>query len=471
MTITRVAAATSAAVLLSVALSATSPAGGQGQSQSGQSQGGQKTPSQQQGPPPAVRANIVPQQPTYSMRIDLVTTDVIVRDSQGQFVADLKPNEFEVFEDGIKQDVETMTLFHGGRQFSALTAPPPPAQEGIVLPPPRPTNDAAGRVFIFFIDDLHLEFRNTARIRDLFKRIRKTLVHEGDMFGVVSTGPSSISIDMTYDLKRLDEAMNKIAGNGLRPADILQGGETAEGPNEVRYRAHVAFSTAYELIQNLENIHNRRKAIIYVSDGYDFNPFESSRLSAEKERLGYSSSSSTSGSGQAGDGTTSYANSSSSGLDDATEVWLKQANEFADADLARELSDLTRTANRANVTLYTIDPRGLVGMPDMDETIDQVEWQNYVRKSIDSLRVLAEETGGTAMVNSNDFDKGLKKIDNETSDYYLLGYYSKNPDPFKRSRRIEIKLTRAGLDVQSRKGYVMKKAAKPTVEKPSEKKK
>ena len=106
----------------------------------------------------------------------------------------------------------------------------------------------------------------------------------------------------------------------------------------------------------------------------------------------------------------------------------KQSEPFADADLARELGELTRQANRANVTIYTIDPRGLVGMGDIDEKVDPQQWNEYVRKSQDSLRVIAEETGGIAVVNQNDFTKALKRIDAETSDYYVLGYYSKNPD-------------------------------------------
>ena len=63
------------------------------------------------------------------------------------------------------------------------------------------------------------------------------------MFGIVSTGPSSLAIDLTYDRKVLDEAIKKITGNGLKPSDIIQGQDGAQGPAEVRYRAHVAFST------------------------------------------------------------------------------------------------------------------------------------------------------------------------------------------------------------------------------------
>jgi VWFA-related protein len=406
----------------------------------------------QQGGGPTKPQIVVPQQPTFRTSIDLVTTDVIPRDSRGQFVSDLKPTEFELYEDGVKQEVVQLFMFHGGRQYSPLTAPVQAQREGIILPASRPTNDAAGRIFIFLLDDLHLDFRNTGRIRDLVKKIRTQLVHDGDLFGVVSTGPSSIEIQLTYNLKRLDEAMNKITGGGLRPADILEGGTTAEGPSEVRYRAHVAFSTAFDMMQQLEQVRNRRKSLVYISNGYDFDPFRQGRNKAEQERMGAN----TSGQSQTNDGTDGTgASTTGSQTTDDTDLF-GNTNIFADADLARELSELTRAANRANVSIYTIDPRGLVGMPDLDETVDATEWQNYIRKSQDSLRVLADNTGGYAMVNTNDFEKGLKRIDAETSDYYVLGFYSNNPDPMRRNRKIEVKVTRKDVDVWARTSYSLK---------------
>jgi VWFA-related protein len=395
-------------------------------------------PAQQPPQPPAKSDQII------RTRVDLVTTDVIVRDNNGQFVADLKKEDFEVFEDEVKQDVVSFTLSHGGRIFNVAAPVTPVAEEGIILPPPRPTNDAAGRIFLIFVDDLHLDFRNTPRIRDLFKKVSKELIHEGDMFGIVSTGPSSLSIDMTYDRRRLEEAIKKISGSGLAPKDILDVPEGQQGPPEVRYRAHVAFSTAYEIMGKLQQVHNRRKAFIYVSNGYDFNPFATTRAKNEAERFGRTSNS---------DG-----NDDGSGNNDDSNPFLRdrQGSQFSFADLASELSELTRAANRANVSIYTIDPRGLVGMPDLDEKIDMVEWQDYVRTSQDSLRVLAEQTGGLAVVNQNDFDKALKRIDNETSDYYVIGYYSSNPDPTKRRRRIEIKLKRPNLSARYRPEYTLK---------------
>src|SRR5437773_1987452 len=231
------------------------------------------TPARPQPAPPQPQ-----EKPTFTVRIDLVTNDVIVRDEKGNFVPDLKKDEFEIFEDGVKQDITSMTVVTGGRVTNVLAAPPPPPPEGIILPPTRPRNDVSGRIFLFFVDDLHLQFHNTGRVRDLFKRISKELVHDGDMFGIVSSGPSSIAVDMTYDKTRLDEAIKKIAGNELKPTDIIQGPSGAEGPSEVRYRAHVAFSTVNDLLNNLNSVTNRRKALVYVSDGYDFNPFQEARL-------------------------------------------------------------------------------------------------------------------------------------------------------------------------------------------------
>ena len=394
-----------------------------------------------QAPQPPVPAPAQPgdqQRQVIRRQIDIITTDVIVRDNRGQFVADLKKDDFEVYEDGVKQEVQSFVLTHGGRVFNQTLPAPPKQQAGIILPPARPANDAAGRIFVIFVDDLHLDFRNTGRIRDLFKKVADELIHEGDMFAVVSSGPASIEIPLTYDRRRLDEALKKVTGGGLRPAEILEAPEGAEGPAELRYRAHTAMSTVYEMLRGLEQVHNRRKAIIYISNGYDFNPFADSRRKIMNERFQRLS--------RTGD--------DDMGNDDVNP--FSQGNRFAEADLVSELAELTRQANRANATLYTLDPRGLVGGPDLDENIDMVEWQNHIVSTQNSLRTLAELTGGIAMVNQNDFRKALQRIDAETSDYYIVGFYSNNPDPLKKRRRIEVKVKRPGVNVFHKTFYTLR---------------
>ena len=277
----------------------------------------------------------------------------------------------------------------------------------------------------------------------------KELVHEGDLFGIVSTGTSSIAIDLTYDRTRMDEAANRITGGGLKPSEIIEQsaiGRDAAGsdaPGARRVRNHLLI-----LLRNLETTHNRRKAVVVISNGYDFDPFAASRM------------------GQAGN---SFMNNPNVDPNDPSNGMNNMGNRFADTDLAIELNELARQANRANATFYTIDPRGLIAGQDLDEQVDPQEWETHVRKEQDSLRVLAEQTGGIAVVNTNDFDKALKRIDAETSDYYVLGYYSSNPDPTQRRRLVEIKVKKpdpdgGNLDLTYRREYTLKPL--PTAAKP-----
>ena len=325
------------------------------------------------------------EKPTFKVQVDLVTNDIIVRDEKGNFIPDLKKDEFEIFEDGVKQDISSMTVRHRRpRDQRARAAAAAAARRASSCRRAAPRNDVSGRIFLFFVDDLHLQFHNTGRVRDLFKRISKELVHDGDMFGIVSSGPSSIAIDMTYDKTRLDEAIKKMTGNELKPTDIIKGPSGAEGPSEVRYRAHVAFSTVNDLLNNLDSVHNRRKALIYVSDGYDFNPFQDARLGLMDPNSPFAQNEFARNQNQA---TCGERRRQQQPQTDPFAQQQKQSETFADADLARELGELTRQANRSNVTMYTIDPRGLVGMGDIDEQVDPQQWNEYVRKSQDSLRV------------------------------------------------------------------------------------
>ncbi len=403
-----------------------------------------------------------PQNPNFIVRIDLVTTDVLVRDEKGNFVPDLKKDDFEVYEDGVLQDIVQMNMFNGGRVSNLLMPPPPPPPEGIILPPARPrTADISGRIFVFFVDDQHLQFGNTGRVRQLFEKLSKDLLHDGDMFGIVSSGPSSIQVQMTYDKNRLADAIKKMTGNELKPQDIINGPSGPGGPSEIRYRARVAFSTVEETLNNLEQVHNRRKALIYVSDGYDFAPYQNARFGLMDPSSPFAQNEILQGQNSAA---AQQAKSDGTDAPDPTRdnSGLKQQEEFADADLARELWDLTRTANRANVTIYTMDPRGLVGpLGDIDENVDPQQWAEFVRKSQDSLRVLAEETGGYAVVNMNDFSKAIRRIDAETGDYYILGFYSKNPDPLRKNRRLEVKVKRPGVQLIFRKEYSIKPLPAP----------
>jgi len=419
------------------------------------------------------------QPPNFRVQVEAVTQDVVVKDARGVFVPDLKQTDFEIYEDGVKQQITSMTMVFGGRVTNLLDATSPAGPpEGLLLPSVRRVNDQSGRIFVFFVDDLHIQFGNTARTRDLFKKIETELVHEGDLIGIVSSGPSSISVDLTYDHKRLDEAISKMSGDGLRPDQVINLPMGTNGPAEVKYRAHAAFKTMAETLQNLDKVHNRRKALIWVSEGYDFIPFQASRLGMMDPNSPYLQNEAIR---EVNKGAQELNPCSSidpscqnkpfdpKSVTDNPDAAQAGNEKFADADLAAELLEITRAANRANTTIYTIDPRRLSGPTDVDQPVDPMQWNEYVSKSLETLRNLADATGGTAVINTNDVAQAIKRIDNDSSDYYVLGYYSSNPDPAHRRRAVEVRVLSKGATVtMQRKEYVLqtRQTAAPAVPTP-----
>jgi VWFA-related protein len=392
----------------------------------------------------AAQAPPTPSQPTFRANVTLVTTDVIPRDTNGRFVSDLTKENFTVLEDGAPQTISSFSLVHGGRTFSSLTPAPAAVPEGIVLPsgPRSPVGDTAGRVFLIFVDDLHFEPEYTPHVRRLIETIAGTLLHEGDLVSMLSSGPSSVEIGLTYDRKLIAAAASKIRGSGITAGEIFKLLETSQGPADLRSRAQIAFYTAYGILGELEQVQNKRKAIIYISTGYDFDPFAEGRKARDRIQGGR------------------FAEPTRYMLDEEN-PYFRLAEATADIDLYQYMRELTLSANRANASVFTVDPRGLVGVVDAGQYIDQSEWRTFIQKTQSSLRYMAEETGGFAVVNVNDFESEFKRIDAETSDYYVIGFYSTNPDPGRRVRELEVTVDRPGVTVAARKAYSIKTPGAP----------
>ena len=115
------------------------------------------------------------QQPTFRVAVDLVTTDVIVRDDHGRFVSDLTRDNFTVLEDDQAQQIESFMLVRGGRTFNLLAPQTPAAPDGLVLPQVKPkVDDTAGRVLLVIIDDLHFEADLSPHVRKVVQTDRKS---------------------------------------------------------------------------------------------------------------------------------------------------------------------------------------------------------------------------------------------------------------------------------------------------------
>jgi hypothetical protein len=196
------------------------------------------------------------------------------------------------------------------------------------------------------------------------------------------------------------------------------------------HNARSMLTTLRSLSDWLAGIRGRRKAVIFVSEGIDYNIWDNAGPSS---------------------------------------TTINGVNVLSRGDgslLVSEMRDVIAAATRANVSIYAIDPRGLYfpgdeamqisGLPADAEAlgIGVFALQDELRMSQDTLRGISEETGGFASVSSNDFSTAFERIVDANSTYYVLGYYSTNDRRDGRYRKIEVRLNRPGLDVNARKGYV-----------------
>ena len=119
------------------------------------------------------------------------------------------------------------------------------------------------------------------------------------------------------------------------------------------------------------------------------------------------------------------------------------------------MRDVWDMANKNNVAIYAVDPRGLptsefdLSQPAVSIQVDR----QYLNATMDTLRVLAEQTDGRAIVNRNDIAAGMRQIVRDTSSYYLLGYNSTQAPSDGRFHEIKVRVKRPGIQVRARKGY------------------
>ena len=149
----------------------------------------------------------------------------------------------------------------------------------------------------------------------------------------------------------------------------------------------------------------------------------------------------------------------------------------ATVDMVSDMSLIFTEMNRNNTSIYALDPRGLApfeyninqGGGNIGLQVDR----KHLEASLDTLRALADNTDGRAIVNTNNLGKGMRQIIRDASGYYLIGYNSSQAPTDGRFHKIDVDVTRKGVDVRSRKGYWAytaedaARAATPRVEAPA----
>src|SRR3989442_6380311 len=382
-----------------------------------------------QSPPAAPQT----QQPTFKVQVDYVEVDALVTDRGGNFVRDLKKDDLQVLEHGRPQTITTFSLVDiPVERFQRPLGAEFPVEPD-VKSNERPFD---GRVYVMIIDDWHTSFGRTERVKRAARQFIQRNLGSNDLMAVVHTmGGSDSGQEFTSNKRLLLAAVDKTMGNKLRSAtaektdeyyrtrDLGLGGPLRDPAEQERaYHARGTLDTLRSVADWFAGVHGRRKSILFVSEGIDY---------------------------------------------DITDVFNNQ-NASTIIDATREA---IAAATKSNVSIYSIDPRGLTNLGDEeieiaaypdDPTVgvNSTALANELRLSQDSLRVLADETGGFAAVNRNDFSTAFDRIVLDNSSYYVLAYYPPTTDKRDgRFHKIDVRVSRPGLSVRSRKGYAAPKKA------------
>jgi VWFA-related protein len=380
-----------------------------------------------------------PQQtPTFRTGVEYVEVDAIVTDAGGQFIRDLQKDDFEVLEDGRTQAIADFRLIDIPieRFDKPLYAAEP-------IEPDAKSNDRPfdGRVYVMIVDDLHTAFSTTARTRSAARSFIQQRMGANDIMAVLHTaGGDDASQEFTSSKRLLLAAVDRTLGRKLQSSTITRAQRSfragiADDPDDIE-RARNA-ETSLRLIKDVADwfstVRGRRKAILFFSEGIDYDITQVV-----------------------------------SGGPDSRQAVPPAAWAAGVLDATREAVD---AAMRSNVSIFGIDPRGLA-IDDVDASIQSFpsnpmdgvsasSLRSELRLSQDSLRTVADETGGFAVVGNNDLAAAYDRIVAENSSYYVLAYYPPSDKRDGKFHRIDVRVKRAGLSVRARRGYLSPRGRPP----------
>lgn len=376
--------------------------------------------------------------------VTLVQIDAVVTDQRGKQITDLKPEDFELFEDNGRQQVTNFSYVTAQPASGEATAPPPTrtnpnAPPGPPLPPARLRPDQVRRTIALVVDDIGMSFESIAAVRDSLKKFVDEQMQPGDLVAIIRTGSGMGALQQfTADKRQLNAAIERVRFNlmfggsmgafkpmtsapfagagGLGAAEMRSFMSSSAVTREEMFTSGT-LGTIGLIVRGLKDLPGR-KSVVLLSDGF--------------------------GLFRSGDSRTN----------------------FRVLEAVRRLVD---SANRASVIVYTIDPRGLqiTGLTAADSTAfntvaDMAQTVSdrgtHLFESQGGLNYLANQTGGFFVRNMNNISEGVGRVLDDQKGYYLLGYIPEQ-STFKAVQgkrtfhNISVKVKRAGLRVRSRTGF------------------
>jgi VWFA-related protein len=416
---------------------------------------------QQPPPPPPSRTEEPPQRPLFRGGARFVRVDVYPTDRDGRPIEGLKQEDFEIYEDGKPQQVDTFEFVHIVPELEDARVDPNTQREG-----EEQAKDPRARVFVVVLDTWHVEVLGGAQIRTPLITMLDRLIGPRDLFGVLT--PQLRATDLILGRKTLTVAdmlhrhWTWGTQGSISARDAFQNFAEDCAANQIvdpnltgellaRRRERDTFEHLDALIDKLGSIRDEKKAIVIVTQGWhQFSPNEAAakRMAANAIPGMY-----------VGGGRIGMGDPRPTGLrvpDAAT--CQAQATALLMMDNRRFFIDVFRKAQRANVSFYPVDPRGLAvwdTSPSATRGGGGSVADNFARLQTkrDGLQELANNTDGTALIFSNDLNATLRTFADSLSKYYLLGYYSTNTKFDGGYRRLEVKVKKPDIKLKARRGY------------------
>jgi len=372
-----------------------------------------------------------PDQGEIKLKTELVQIDVLVSDQGNKPVGGLKREDFELYDNNKPQHITNFSFEETrSRQIGDATT------EARSLPKAMAAGELK-RVIAFVVDTFHIKFESIARTQEVLLDFVENKMQPGDLVLILPTGGGSgVLQQFTADRRLLHRSIDRLhpivftnattpyrsvsdyspsLGGGQSPLTRVAGGlsmpSSVAGHIDPIEEADVRATLGglNEMIKSMSKLPGRKVSVL-ISEGF---------------RL-YST---------------------------------------------QTTSDLRRTtalAARANVVFYTIDPRGLEsllinaaeeinsGRVDTAVTGDLINKRMDFLESQDSLRAIANDTGGTFFGNNNDIRRGLNNILEQNSAYYMLGFYPEATKWDGKYHKVKVLVHRTDLTVSFRKGYLAK---------------
>jgi len=415
-----------------------------------------QSPRQDEQPRPTFRAE------ANYVRVDMYAT------ADGQPIEDLKPEEIEIYEDDVLQKLET---------FEHVTVRPAGPQESRIEPSTvaesrQLAQDPRARVFVIFLDTYHVQIEGSHRMRQVLSQFLDRVIGQDDLVAVMTPEMSASGITFGRKTTVISKMMQEDWNWGRR--DTL-----VQDPKEQRYetcyptqsfpriademidrrREKLSLDALEDLVHQLRGIREERTAVLAVSEGWKLFTVNRALAAPLKDPVtdqpmipGGPEPIHVDPEGKIRRGADPREGTGSATMRecDADRIML------AEMENSTRFRDLFDQANRANVSFYTIYPRGLAVFdspigprrppPPSEDARNLTSRHN-------SLRELAENTDGLAIVNREDIEVAMKRVVEDLTSYYLVGYYSSNTKLDGRFREIKVRVKRSGVQVRARRGY------------------